>query len=61
MIVFSDPEKWFILIPSTDRPAAPVNVSVIHLRAHSATVSWSVPEGETVIGYAISQQVQHCY
>ncbi|XP_062863669.1 fibronectin type III domain-containing protein 4 [Trichomycterus rosablanca] len=45
-------------ICQANRPAAPVNVSVIHLRAHSATVSWSVPEGETVIGYAISQQRQ---
>uniref|UniRef100_A0A673KWT5 Fibronectin type III domain containing 4b n=1 Tax=Sinocyclocheilus rhinocerous TaxID=307959 RepID=A0A673KWT5_9TELE len=42
----------------TDRPAAPVNVSVTHLRADSVTVSWNIPEGETVIGFAISQQVK---
>uniref|UniRef100_A0A672TF03 Fibronectin type III domain containing 4 n=1 Tax=Sinocyclocheilus grahami TaxID=75366 RepID=A0A672TF03_SINGR len=42
----------------TDRPAAPVNVSVTHLRADSATVSWNIPEGETVIGFAVSQQRQ---
>uniref|UniRef100_A0A671MZH6 Fibronectin type III domain-containing protein 4-like n=1 Tax=Sinocyclocheilus anshuiensis TaxID=1608454 RepID=A0A671MZH6_9TELE len=41
-----------------NRPAAPVNVSVTHLRADSATVSWNIPEGETVIGFAISQQRQ---
>lgn len=50
-------DLWF----SADRPAAPVNVSVTHLRANSATVSWNVPEGEPVIGYAISQQVLQYY
>ncbi|XP_061632616.1 fibronectin type III domain-containing protein 4-like isoform X2 [Phyllopteryx taeniolatus] len=39
-------------------PAAPVNVSVTQLRAHSAMVTWNVPLGDTVIGYAISQQRQ---
>ncbi|MEQ2184026.1 hypothetical protein GOODEAATRI_003808, partial [Goodea atripinnis] len=28
------------------------------LRAHSAMVTWNVPQGDTVIGYAISQQVR---
>lgn len=45
----------------TDRPAAPVNVSVTHLRADSATVSWNILDGETVIGFAISQQVKQSY
>ncbi len=40
-----------------DRPPAPVNVSVMHLRAASATVSWDVPEGDIIIGFSISQQV----
>uniref|UniRef100_A0A8B9H517 Fibronectin type III domain containing 4 n=1 Tax=Astyanax mexicanus TaxID=7994 RepID=A0A8B9H517_ASTMX len=40
------------------RPAAPVNVSVTLLRTHSPTVSWNIPEGEAVIGYAISLQRQ---
>ncbi|KAM9831136.1 fibronectin type III domain-containing protein 4-like isoform 1-T2 [Syngnathus typhle] len=39
-------------------PAAPVNVSVTQLRATSARVTWNVPLGETVIGYAISLQRQ---
>ncbi|XP_008322769.1 fibronectin type III domain-containing protein 4-like isoform X2 [Cynoglossus semilaevis] len=39
-------------------PAAPVNISVTQLRAHSAMVTWNVPLGDTVIGYAISQQRQ---
>ncbi|ERE67416.1 fibronectin type III domain-containing protein 4 [Cricetulus griseus] len=42
-----------------DRPPSPVNVTVTHLRANSATVSWDVPEGNTVIGYSISQQRQN--
>ncbi|KAB0397929.1 hypothetical protein E2I00_016638, partial [Balaenoptera physalus] len=41
-----------------DRPPSPVNVTVTHLRANSATVSWDVPEGNIVIGYSISQQVR---
>ncbi|XP_072545385.1 fibronectin type III domain-containing protein 4 [Salminus brasiliensis] len=41
-----------------NRPAAPVNVSVTLLRTHSPTVSWNIPEGEAVIGYAISLQRQ---
>ncbi|XP_076834591.1 fibronectin type III domain-containing protein 4 isoform X2 [Brachyhypopomus gauderio] len=47
-----------ICFAGANRPAAPVNVSVTHLRAHSAMVSWNVPEGEAVIGYAVSQQRQ---
>ncbi|XP_061572173.1 fibronectin type III domain-containing protein 4-like isoform X2 [Cololabis saira] len=39
-------------------PAAPVNVSVTQLRAHSAMVTWNVPQGDAVIGYSISQQRQ---
>ncbi|XP_012994005.1 fibronectin type III domain-containing protein 4 isoform X1 [Esox lucius] len=41
-----------------NRPPAPVNVSVMHLRADSATVSWEVPEGDVIIGFSISQQRQ---
>ncbi|EMP37901.1 Fibronectin type III domain-containing protein 4 [Chelonia mydas] len=43
---------------SSNRPPAPVNVTVTHLKANSATVSWDVPEGDVIIGYAISQQRQ---
>uniref|UniRef100_A0AAZ3QGB6 Fibronectin type-III domain-containing protein n=1 Tax=Oncorhynchus tshawytscha TaxID=74940 RepID=A0AAZ3QGB6_ONCTS len=47
------------LVPlSSDRPPAPVNVSVMHLRADSATVYWEIPEGEVIIGFSISQQRQ---
>ncbi|KAK7893534.1 hypothetical protein WMY93_022686 [Mugilogobius chulae] len=31
-------------------PAAPVNVSVSQLRADSALVTWSIPQGDMVIG-----------
>lgn len=43
--------------PPPDSPSAPVNVTVRHLKANSAVVSWDVLEDEVVIGFAISQQV----
>ncbi|XP_009325181.1 PREDICTED: fibronectin type III domain-containing protein 4 [Pygoscelis adeliae] len=46
------------LSSSEDRPPSPVNVTVTQLKANSATVSWDVPEGDVVIGYAILQQRQ---
>uniref|UniRef100_A0A4W4EBG3 Fibronectin type-III domain-containing protein n=1 Tax=Electrophorus electricus TaxID=8005 RepID=A0A4W4EBG3_ELEEL len=50
----------FSTIPkqNTDRPPAPVNVSIMNLRADSATVSWEVPEGDVIIGFSILQQRQ---
>lgn len=53
----AEPVNLFTSWPLTDRPPSPVNVTVTHLRANSATVSWDVPEGNIVIGYSISQQV----
>ncbi|XP_040016682.1 fibronectin type III domain-containing protein 4 isoform X1 [Gasterosteus aculeatus] len=47
-----------VFLVAANRPPAPVNVSVTHLRADSATVSWEVPEGDIVIGFSISQQRQ---
>ncbi|MED6241603.1 Fibronectin type III domain-containing protein 4, partial [Ataeniobius toweri] len=47
-----------IFLVGANRPPAPVNVSVMHLRADSATVSWEVPEGDIIIGFSISQQRQ---
>lgn len=44
-------------LPPPDSPSAPVNVTVRHLKANSAVVSWDVLEDEVVIGFAISQQV----
>nr|XP_033791415.1 fibronectin type III domain-containing protein 4 [Geotrypetes seraphini] len=41
-----------------NRPPSPVNVTVTQLKANSATVSWDVPEGDIIIGYAILQQRQ---
>ncbi|XP_063079953.1 fibronectin type III domain-containing protein 4 [Engraulis encrasicolus] len=41
-----------------DRPASPVNITISHLRADSATVSWSIVDSDVVIGYAITQQRQ---
>ncbi|XP_078279249.1 fibronectin type III domain-containing protein 5b isoform X5 [Rhinoraja longicauda] len=45
-----------ICLTTADILAAPVNVTVRHLQANSAVVSWEVPDGDAVIGYAISQQ-----
>ncbi|XP_038655351.1 fibronectin type III domain-containing protein 5 isoform X3 [Scyliorhinus canicula] len=45
-----------ICLITADIPAAPVNVTVRHLQANSAVVSWEVADGDAVIGYAISQQ-----
>ncbi|NXM61971.1 FNDC4 protein, partial [Illadopsis cleaveri] len=48
----------FLCLAHPDRPPSPVNVTVTQLKANSATVSWDVPEGDVVIGYAILQQRQ---
>ncbi|XP_019751769.1 fibronectin type III domain-containing protein 4 [Hippocampus comes] len=45
-----------VFLVAANRPPAPVNVSVIHLRSDSATVSWEVPEGDIIIGFSVSQQ-----
>ncbi|XDV41959.1 hypothetical protein PO909_010728 [Leuciscus waleckii] len=45
-----------MFLVGANRPPVPVNVSVMHLRADSATVSWEVPEGDIIIGFSISQQ-----
>ncbi|KAM9708321.1 fibronectin type III domain-containing protein 5b isoform 2-T2 [Menidia menidia] len=39
-----------------DGLSPPFNVSVRELKANAAVVSWDVPEGEPVIGFAITQQ-----
>ncbi|XP_029900775.1 fibronectin type III domain-containing protein 5 [Myripristis murdjan] len=57
-------ERFFLLILSclgvpratADSLAAPVNVTIKALKANSAVVTWDIPEGDTVIGFAITQQ-----
>ncbi|MBN3305203.1 FNDC5 protein, partial [Amia calva] len=44
------------LFPSLDSLMAPVNVTIKSLKANSAVVTWDIPEGDIVIGFAISQQ-----
>lgn len=39
-----------------DSLTAPVNVTIRELEANSAVVTWDIPEGEPVIGFAITQQ-----
>ena len=59
IVLFCYLQSPFVLSsPPSDRPAAPVNVSITHLRADSATVSWNIVDVDVVIGYAISQQVR---
>ncbi|XP_010080502.1 PREDICTED: fibronectin type III domain-containing protein 5-like, partial [Pterocles gutturalis] len=48
--------KRFIDFCIPHSPSAPVNVTVKHLKANSAVVTWDVLEDEVVIGFAISQQ-----
>ncbi|XP_020951489.1 fibronectin type III domain-containing protein 5 isoform X1 [Sus scrofa] len=45
-----------LALVQAESPSAPVNVTVRHLKANSAVVSWDVLEDEVVIGFAISQQ-----
>ncbi|XP_061610855.1 fibronectin type III domain-containing protein 4 [Phyllopteryx taeniolatus] len=47
-----------VFLVRANRPPPPVNVSVVHLRADSATVSWEVPEGDVVIGFSLSHPKQ---
>uniref|UniRef100_A0A8C8C5F4 Fibronectin type-III domain-containing protein n=1 Tax=Oncorhynchus tshawytscha TaxID=74940 RepID=A0A8C8C5F4_ONCTS len=39
-----------------DSLAAPVNVTIKALKSNSAVVTWDIPEGDLVIGFAITQQ-----
>ncbi|KAM6973478.1 fibronectin type III domain-containing protein 5b isoform 2-T2 [Aplochiton taeniatus] len=41
---------------AADSLAAPVNVTIKTLKANSAVVTWDIPEGDPVIGFAITQQ-----
>ncbi|KAK2864006.1 hypothetical protein Q7C36_003160 [Tachysurus vachellii] len=47
-----------MFLVGANRPPAPVNVSVMNLRADSATVIWEVPEGDIIIGFSVLQQKQ---
>ncbi|KAG9331018.1 hypothetical protein JZ751_020427 [Albula glossodonta] len=40
---------------------APVNVTIKALKANSAVVAWDIPEGDPVIGFAITQQEETDY
>ncbi|KAJ8287426.1 hypothetical protein COCON_G00000850 [Conger conger] len=42
--------------PSLNSLTAPVNVTIRALKANSAVVSWDIPEGDPIIGFAITQQ-----
>lgn len=40
-----------------DSLSPPVNVTINAVKANSAVVTWDIPEGDPVIGFAITQQV----
>lgn len=42
-----------------DSLSPPVNVTIKEVKANSAVVSWDIPEGDLVIGFAITQQVRN--
>ncbi|XP_053701040.1 fibronectin type III domain-containing protein 5 isoform X1 [Synchiropus splendidus] len=44
------------LFLSADALLPPVNVSVKAVKANSAVVTWDIPDGDPVIGFAITQQ-----
>ncbi|XP_054653222.1 fibronectin type III domain-containing protein 5 isoform X2 [Dunckerocampus dactyliophorus] len=41
---------------SADSLSPPVNVTIKAVKANSAVVTWDIPEGDPVIGFAITQQ-----
>lgn len=45
-----------VCLVEADSPMAPVNVTIKHLKANSAEVSWDNLDEDIVIGFAISQQ-----
>lgn len=47
----------FSLCLFADSLSPPVNVTIRALKANSAVVTWDIPEGDSVIGFAITQQV----
>ncbi|CAI5695319.1 unnamed protein product [Oreochromis niloticus] len=57
-------ERIFLLVLScvgvslvtADSLSPPVNVTIREVKANSAVVSWDIPEGDPVIGFAITQQ-----
>lgn len=42
-----------------DGLSPPVNVTITAVKANSAVVTWDIPEGDPVIGFAITQQVSN--
>ncbi|MED6293349.1 hypothetical protein CHARACLAT_009733 [Characodon lateralis] len=49
---FSTPDE----LSSPHSLSPPVNVTIKEVKANSAVVSWDIPEGDPVIGFAITQQ-----
>ncbi|XP_058470794.1 fibronectin type III domain-containing protein 5 isoform X1 [Solea solea] len=45
-----------VIMCVADSLSPPVNVTIKALKANSAVVTWDIPEGDSVIGFAITQQ-----
>ncbi|KAK1893801.1 Fibronectin type III domain containing protein 5 [Dissostichus eleginoides] len=51
-----DSAEPFIYTTQFDSLSPPVNVTISAVKANSAVVTWDIPEGDPVIGFAITQQ-----
>lgn len=58
-ILIASEKEIFCLCLFTDSLSPPVNVTITAVKANSAVVTWDIPEGDPVIGFAITQQVSH--
>lgn len=47
----------FVSLVFADSLSPPVNVTIKAVKANSAVVTWDIPEGDPVIGFAVTQQV----
>lgn len=54
-------KKNFSLPLFADSLSPPVNVTITAVKANSAVVTWDIPEGDPVIGFAITQQVSRTH
>lgn len=50
-------KEAFVSLVFADSLSPPVNVTIKAVKANSAVVTWDIPEGDPVIGFAITQQV----
>lgn len=60
LLCSTDRTKNFLFLSlCADSLSPPINVTIKEVKANSAVVSWDIPEGDLVIGFAITQQVRN--